>query len=145
MSVEVKLDYGGDFELDSTGDLVLVDDSNGQWAALQQRIIQMLLTAPQLVDDTGNPVPGSADDPFNATTGAGLRRAIGNIENNALLAQIESRIMDALSQDPDVAPYPPPDLEFTVYPNGVVANLTLTAVDGQVIPLPPIPLTPSGA
>lgn len=145
MSREVKLDYGSDFELDATGDLVLVEDGNGEYPALQQRIIQMLLTAPQMKDASGNPVAGSADDMFNPTAGAGLRRAIGNVENDALIAQIEARIIEGLSKEPDVAPYPAPQLEFQVFPNGIIANLTVATVDGQVIALPPIPLTPSGA
>lgn len=145
MSREVALSYGGDFVLDATGDLLLVDDADGEWAALQQRVIQMLLTSPQLADGSGNVIPGSADDVFNPTAGAGLRRSIGNLENNALLAEIEARVMDNLALDPDVAPYPAPQLEFVVYPNGVVANLSLTAIDGQNVVFPPIPLTPAGS
>jgi hypothetical protein len=145
MSIEVALPYGGDFSLDATGDLLLVEDGNGAYPALQQRIIQMLLTSPQIKDSNGNPIPGSADDMFNPTAGAGLRRAVGNVENNALLAEIEARMIEGLSKEPDVAPYPAPQIEFVVYPNGVVCNLTFATVDGQVIALPPIPLTPSGA
>ena len=145
MSVEVKLDYGGDFELDATGDLVLVEDGNGEYPALQQRIIQMLLTSPQLKDGAGNPIPGSADDMFNVNAGAGLRRAIGSVENNALIAEIEARMIEGLSKEPDIAPYPAPQIEFVVYPNGIVCNVTVATVDGQVVALPPIPLTPSGA
>lgn len=144
-SVEVKLDYGGDFELDASGDLVLLVDDNGQYPALQQRIIQMILTSPQSKDAAGNPIAGSADDPFNVTAGAGARRIIGNTENSALIGEIEARILQGLAKEPDIAPYPPPQLEFTVYPNGIVCNLTAETVDGQVLPLPPIPITLSGA
>lgn len=144
-SVEVALPWGGDFSLDATGDLLLVQDGDGKYPALQQRIIQMLLTSPQLTDAAGNGIAGSADDMFNPDTGAGLRRAIGNVENNALLSQIESRMLEGLAQEPDIAPYPAPQIEFIVYPNGIVCTITANTIDGQVLPLPPIPLTPDGA
>ena len=145
MSTEVRLDWGTDFVLTATGDLQVHNDANGNYPALIQRVIQMILTSPQLFDANNNPVPGSPDDIFNIQAGVGARRIIGNVENNALLDDIENKVLAGLANEPDVATDPQPQLEFIVYPNGIVLNLTIYAITGQQIPFPPIPITLAGA
>ena len=143
-TIEASLPWGGDFALDSTGDLLLVEDSSGSFPALTQRITQMLLTTPLITDAYGNAL-STPDDMFHPTTGAGLRWAVGRNASTALLQQIETAILTELAKEPDIAPQPTPTVVFTVYPDGVTCQVTATLVNGQVIALPPIRVTPSGA
>ena len=142
-STEVALSWGGDFVIDSTGDLALVQDDGGAYPALTQRITQMALTTPLITAANGSPL-SVPDDVFNPTAGAGLRWSIGRLADNALLDQIEMAILEELAREPDVAPEPTPTVTFTVYPNGATCQVVFTAITGQVVALPPIPITPGG-
>lgn len=143
-STEVYLNYGGDFVLDSTGDLLLATDDNGTFTAIQQRLVRLLLTSPLAVDASGNPI-SEADDIFNPTVGVGLRADVGRGASDALLAEVEARIRQGLSDEPDVAAYPAPIVDFQVYTDAVVCNVTVVTIDGVTVPLPSITITPAGA
>lgn len=144
MSTEVALEYGGDFQLDSTGDLLLVNDANGTFTALQQRIVRLLLTSPLAVDGAGNPI-SEPDDLFNPGVGVGLRAYVGSGSSPAMLAEVETRIRQGLAQEPDVAAYPAPVIDFSVYIDAVVCNVTVTTISGITVALPPITVSPAGA
>ncbi len=143
-SVEIALNWGGDFVIDSTGDLALVEDGSELFPALTQRITQMVLTTPLITSSAGAAL-SVPDDVFHPTAGAGLRWAVGRLADNALLNQIELAILDELAKEPDIAPQPTPTVAFTVYQNGVTCQITASTVAGQVVAFPPIPVTPSGA
>lgn len=142
-TTEVALAWGGDFVLDSTGDLVLLQDGNGAYPALTQRLTQMVLTTPLITASNGTPL-SVPDDVFHPTAGAGLRWAVGRLGDNGLLDQIELAVLEELAKEPDVAPQPKPTVSFVVYQNGASCQIVFTAITGQVVALPPIPITPSG-
>jgi alpha-beta hydrolase superfamily lysophospholipase len=140
-SVEVSLDWSGDFQYDSTGDLILAVDTTDAPTATNQRLIRLILTAPNIVVN-GQPV-AFADDIFHPTWGAGLRAYVDDTFNATTLQKLTNHIMQMLSADPAVAASPRPTVTSNmVGPNAATVAITYTDTLGQKQVLPTINLSP---
>lgn len=90
---DLFLEWGGDFQIDATGDLLVVDGDT----EVRQRIERRLFTAP------GGYV-------WHPEYGAGLPRKIGSVFS---LSQIRSIVMSQLALEASVAPSPPAQISVT--------------------------------
>lgn len=150
-SVEIGLGpngYGGDFALLANGDLALVQDAPGSPAATIQRLVRLILTNPRLQDRVGNQT-GDPDDRSNPDYGSGM--AVLAVGSNFPLAPareatLRARIIKALLSDPHIASIPAPTVKVTAgtTPGQAIVNVSCTAITGQSIVLPSLPL-PLGA
>jgi hypothetical protein len=137
--------WNGDFAIDDTGDLVLAVDSATTSDATVQRCTRMLMTSPQLFDPFGNPI-GEADDIFHPTYGAGLRAEVGENFDDAVLAAIKARILNALASDPGVAQTPAPTVNIlSLDAFHVAITVQINTVTGQQAVLATLRLTAAGA
>jgi hypothetical protein len=141
-SVEIALDWSGDFQYDSTGDLILAIDTPSAPTATNQRLIRLILTSPNIVVK-GQPV-AFADDIFHPTWGAGLRAYVDETFNAATLQRLANRIRQQLAADPAVAPSPAPTIALNmVGVNAATLSIVYTDTLGQKQVLPTINLTPN--
>lgn len=141
-SVEIALDWSGDFQYDSTGDLILALDTPDAPTATNQRLVRLILTAPNIVVN-GHPV-AYADDIFHPTWGAGLRAYVDDTFNAATLQKLTNHILQALAADPAVAASPRPTVTSNlVGPNTATIAIAYTDTLGQKQVLPTINLTPT--
>lgn len=145
-STEAFLEWGSDFQIDDTGDIMLAQDDKVAATATIQRLVRMLLTSPRLKDERGNFLAPS-DDYFNPDYGAGLRAAVDMGFSQANLAALRSAIFNQLSNDPGVASTPSPVVNVTLLSDNitVVINVSFTTSDGQLQVLPTLELSPQGA
>lgn len=128
--------WNGDFEIDATGDVVLVQDVQNSPLATQQRLYRLLMTNPRLFDGSGNPI-SSGDDLFAPDWGAGVRALTGQMITDAFTTDIQTHVLDALASDPGVAQDPAPAVTVTsVGNNTVLVSVTCTAVTGEIVTLP---------
>lgn len=100
---DVSLEWGGDFQADATGDLLIVDGDD----EVRQRIERRLFTA----------VDGYL---WHPGYGAGLPQKIGSVYTPS---QILSIVSSQLAQEASVAPSPPAQITVVPDPNnaGVVS------------------------
>jgi hypothetical protein len=135
-SVEVALAWGGDFQINALGDLVLAQDTPTSPAATTQRMIQLILTNPRLLDGNGNPI-GRADDLFHPDYGAGLNRDVGELGTAGILADLVARIQAGIALDPGIAAFPAPVVTAVIStPGTALVNVSVTTVTGQYVPVP---------
>lgn len=97
---DVSLEWQGDFQLDATGDLLLVDGDN----EVRQRLERRLFTA----------VQGYV---WHPDYGAGLPQKVGSVFS---VSQIKSICMSQLNLEASVAPNPPAQLTVAQAPGGFV-------------------------
>jgi hypothetical protein len=129
--VEVSLEYGQDWQLTSTGDVLLAVDATDNALATRQWLERLLLTSPTLIDANGNRI-ARADDIGHPSWGAGLRRAVGQMVTNSLLASIQSAIVKAIASNSSVATSPAPVISVTDAGNGfIVASVDCVTTAGQ--------------
>jgi hypothetical protein len=137
--------WGGDFEIDATGDVVLATDIQNAPLATQQRLYRLIMTNPRLFDAFGNPI-SYPNDLFAPDYGAGVRALTGQMITPALTSAIQSHIMDALASDPTVAATPAPVVTVAQAANNTVqVSVICTAVTGELITVPSFPLPISGS
>lgn len=130
-AVEVYLEYGGDFQLTSTGDLRLAIDGRDNGLATKQWLERLILTSPVLLDANGKPV-ARADDIVHPTWGGGLRQAVGQNITNALLSGIQSRIAKAIAANTRIATTPAPVITVTDLGNAFIeVYVSCTTTAGQ--------------
>jgi hypothetical protein len=135
-STEVALTFGGDWQTDPRGDLVLVQDTATAFPATIQRVIQIIFTNPRRFDQSGNPV-GRADDLFNPSYGAGTDQDVGQLATAGLLADLVSRIQAGLALDAGIASSPVPIVTATNPSYGtVLVKVEVWTVTGQYVPVP---------
>lgn len=138
-SVEVWLEYGGDFVLQANGDLLLAQDTANTTDATMQRLVRLLLTNPRVPTAGGYTIPG---DLFNPSYGAGLPASVGGMYNpnssQGLPDSIQSVVTAALAADPSVASVQ--SITVTPQSSGLFLNVAVTATNGQTIVLPSLPL-----
>lgn len=94
---DVALEWGGDFQISSTGGLLLVDGD----VEVRQRLERRLFTA----------VQGYV---WHPEYGAGLPQKIGGVPS---VSDIKSIVASQLALEQSVAPSPPPVLTVTASPN----------------------------
>jgi hypothetical protein len=148
-NVEIALTnngWGGDFQVDATGDLVLVQDANNNPAATTQRVYRMLMTSPRQVDpDTGDPV-SIPDDLFAPGYGGGLRVHVGKMITPGLIGEIESDIEAGLQTEDTIDNSQPPSVAITRPANNLLQiALECDTVTGEVVSVPSFPLLLSGS
>jgi hypothetical protein len=135
-STECLLPFGGDFSLDSTGDLVLISDDANASPATEQRIIQMLLTNPVLRDANNRPI-GPPDDIFNPTNGIGEGRLVGAKASSANAVATKAAILKGLSSFPELVKSPAPVVAVTF--DGAASflvSISAQTVTGKTISIP---------
>ena len=98
---DLALEWGDDFQIDSTGDLWVVDGDD----EVRQRLERRLFTA----------VQGYV---WHPEYGAGLPQKIGSVLS---VSQIQSIVASQLALEASVAPSPPAQLTVTAQPGGVVS------------------------
>lgn len=138
--------WNGDFQTDSTGDLVLVSDQPNAPVATQERVYRLLMTSARDTDEeTGSPssVP---DDLFAPDWGASLRRRTGEMITPQLLGNIESDIESGLQLDETIDQTTQPTVILTTPGNNTVQiALSCNAITGDVITIPSFTLPLSGS
>ena len=139
-SVELWLEWGGDFVLQGNGDLLLAQDTANTTDATTQRLVRLLLTNPRVPTASGGyTVPG---DLFNPTYGAGLPAAVGGMydpnSSQGLPESIQTIVTAALAADPSVASVQ--SITVTPQASGLFLDIVVTATNGQTIVLPSLPL-----
>ncbi|WP_429499372.1 phage tail protein [Robbsia andropogonis] len=105
--------YGGDLDVDSTGDLALADATTTG----EQRVYRRLLTNPESVDQSGETV-ASGDYTFHPEYGAGLGRYVGEPTR---LAECKSLINEQMKLEAAVATSPRPVVTLTADSNQLSA------------------------
>lgn len=128
--------WNGDFEIDATGDVVLVQDVQNNPAATQQRLYRLLMTNPRLFDGSGNPI-SSGDDIFAPDYGAGVRALTGQMITPAFITSLQAHILKGLATDPGVAADPPPTVTITNVGNNIVqVDVSCNSITGEIVTLP---------
>jgi hypothetical protein len=94
---DVSLEWHADFQVDSTGDLLVVDGDD----EVRQRLERRLFTA----------VQGYV---WHPSYGAGLPQKVGSVLS---VAEIRSVVASQIALEASVAPNPPPQLTVTASPN----------------------------
>ena len=94
---DVSLEWNDDFEIDASGDLLVVDGDD----EVRQRLERRLFTA----------VKGYV---WHPSYGAGLPQKIGSVLS---ISEITSIVLSQLNIEASVAPSPPAQLTVTVSPN----------------------------
>ncbi len=125
---EVSLQWGADFQLSSTGDLLLVTDGPTGIPAETQRLVRLILTNP-------------GDDIFHVNYGVGGGELVGEFASETNAALLEGRIRNALGQEPYVTDY---NVDVYIYQNALTANISVTTIQGFNFALPALRITPSG-
>jgi hypothetical protein len=97
---DVSLEWNGDFDVDATGDLLVVDGD----VEVRQRLERRLFTASQ----------GYV---WHPSYGAGLPQKIGSVLS---ASQIRSIVASQLALEASVAPNPPAQLTVTPQPGGII-------------------------
>lgn len=97
---DVSLEWGDDFQIDSTGDLLVVDGDD----EVRQRLERRLFTA----------VNGYI---WHPSYGAGLPQKIGSVLS---VSEIKAICASQLALEASVAPSPPAQLTVAEQPGGVV-------------------------
>jgi len=140
-AAEASYIWGGDLAIAPNGDFVVLTGA----AALQQRVIQLIMTNAMDVayGPLGNKISLLPDDLFNPTYGSSVRRLIGKNATQALLDEIQARILAAFTTDPNIATSPAPSVNVSAAGGHVVINeITVYDTSGKpvVIPTQAIPV-----
>lgn len=139
-NVEVALVYGQDLQIDATGDIVLNFDAPNAPNATQQRIYRLILQAAILYDTNQDPLT-YPDDVFNPLRGAGLGVHVGEPVDYTLASTMKSRIMSALSSDPDIVQTPAPIVNVTDLGGGQTQiDVSVNTIYGQTVTIPSLVL-----
>jgi phage baseplate assembly protein W len=135
--------WGGDFALDSTGDLILSQDTSQVPQATIERLTRLVLTCANLTDQYGN-VIGWADDIHHPNWGAGIRAYVNATFNQTTFQNITNAIQAQLAVDPAVAIQPQPQVSLTQQGTyGASLQIQFKTQQGQLVVLPTINLTPT--
>jgi hypothetical protein len=109
---DVSLEWTGDFQPDSTGDLLVVDGDD----EVRQRLERRLFTA----------VQGYV---WHPSYGAGLPQKIGSVLS---VSEINSIVSSQLNEEASVAPSPPAQLTVSADPNNPnQVNIGITYWDAK--------------
>jgi hypothetical protein len=111
---DVYLNWGNDFVLSSTNDLLLADGSN----LSDQRIIRRLMTNP-------------LDYIWDAVYGAGLPSYVGQPESTDNLDNIRSSITQQIFLENTVSQIPQPEIFMQTIQNGLFAQINYTLSPSQ--------------
>jgi hypothetical protein len=135
---DIALDWGGDLNLDETGDLAGADGV----LELQQRIVRRFLTNPNITDPNGN-VTVPADYIFEPTYGGGARQYVDKNITPGLAAHIQTNLQGQVAQEPEAATYPAPviNVDTDTLPNGIIVNAVVALQNGALVPIPNIEVT----
>lgn len=124
--MEISHWYGGDLDLDATGDFLMV---SGQ-TETDQRVLRRLMTAPKAYL-------------WQLDYGAGVPALIGEPGHQAA---VRNAILEQIFEEDAVARLPEPTVSFAVAPNGrAVANITYTDATTGVSSTVPLQLGGSNA
>ena len=153
-NVEVALPWNGDFSLQANNDLVLALDPIGAPLATTQRVTRLLYTNPRIPNAAGTGYLSAGDDMFHPSYGVGLPARVGSMfpggvvanrqQISSALAAIQAMAARGLSTDPSILQNPPPTA--SVNPDAtnisqVDVNITCSALNGQVIVVPSLPVS----
>lgn len=128
--------WNGDFQIDATGDIILVQDQPSYPLATQQRLYRLLMMNPRLFDGAGNPI-SCGDDLFATDYGAGIRALTGQMITPAFIELLTQQIIDGLASDPDVVLSPLPTINVqNVGNNTVLIDVSCTIATGETVTLP---------
>jgi hypothetical protein len=140
-AVEVKLTYGGDFELTPTGDLMIIQDTPYYPAATIQRVSFLILTNPAIpnINGVGTSAP---DDIFHPDYGSGARAFVGRPSALANIDALQRNILQGLADDPFISQSPAPSVIFTQGsdPSQILVTVSFTTVSGQSVTIPDLQL-----
>jgi hypothetical protein len=130
------LEYGGDFQFDTQGSLLLAVDTQAEATSTIQRLQRLLFTNPRIKDVYGN-ILSRGDSLFFPDYGAGVPAFVDATMTDALLEQLQSTILDQLSTDAGISRNPAPVV--TIATDGfdnLTISVTVTTVNGQVATTP---------
>jgi phage baseplate assembly protein W len=135
-STEVAMPFGGDIQMDATGDFQLLQDSVDESPATLQRVNQLVMTNPILKSDFGV-ILALPDDLCNPDYGLGLGRVVGQNVTPALLDAVQAAYAKALATEPGVSRTPPPSVSVTDLGSGLIQIVVeIATVAGRTVALP---------
>jgi phage baseplate assembly protein W len=130
------LEFGGDFQFDSQGSLLLAIDTPAEATSTIQRLQRLLFTCPRIKDSFGN-ILARGDSLFFPDYGAGLPSFVDATMTNTLLEELQATILDQISQDPGISRNPVPVVSIaTDGISNLTISVTVTTVSGQVVTVP---------
>jgi len=134
--------WGGDYQLDASGDLITLEDTaNYPWATVQ-RVMFLVMSNPALQNILQN-ATAPPDDVYYPNYGAGVRAYVGRPNSQANLDAIQNAILNALTTDQFVAQSPKPIVTLTPQGDGatVVCVIEFWTITGQNATTPDFPLS----
>lgn len=133
--------WGGDYQLDASGDLITLEDTADYPWATVQRVMFLVMSNPALqnVLQTATSPP---DDIFYPNYGSGVRAAVGRTNAQSNLDAIQNAILGALTTDQFVAQAPRPIVTLTPQGDGstVICSIAFWTMTGQNATTPDFPL-----
>ena len=133
--------WGGDYQLDASGDLITLEDTADYPWATVQRVMFLVMSNPALQNVLRN-TWSPPDDVYYANYGAGTRAYVGRSPAQSNLDAIENAILGALTTDDFVSRAPKPIVTLTPQADGssLTCTINFATRTGQNATTPDFPL-----
>jgi phage baseplate assembly protein W len=128
---DISLPWGGDVDVDETGDILIADGPT----EIAQRVIRRILTNPAIRLLNGQ-ISSDCDYIFAPTYGGGVRVFVDAPMSTSILNTIKSMVSDQLSREDAVDVTIDPTVALTTMTNGIRLNISFATPNGQVVLLP---------